>query len=369
MSNPFSIPRFLAKNPLGIIALFILLIYGISALLLGLSVGDVALHNETILVVFIVLFPFVVLGVFAWLVSCHHMKLYGPNDYQDDKNFLSTCPQFDPKTIGEKYSPESKRAIVEGLNDNTASIARSSKPIEHDDSDKSLKNREEKTAFDKTGVLQAEAYLAESLVFQELQNITNGRISRDVSFVSGCRGNYANLEMIDGVVEEHDTVIGVEVVFLRNADNCMNRIKRSIQRIISFSSINDTSLIKRKYEGVVAIVVSHRGIQCNKEVFNQIINELVINFKINCKMYVMSELLEKYGFQSPGGKRYYVNKTAQPTGEHEIHSEGCSYGPMPENRLDLGLHASCEGAMRMAKGYFDNIEACYYCCHDCRRRE
>jgi len=33
-------------------------------------------------------FPVVVLGVFSWLVSCHHKKLYAPSDYKNEEHFL-----------------------------------------------------------------------------------------------------------------------------------------------------------------------------------------------------------------------------------------------------------------------------------------
>ena len=41
-------PNWSARNPLGIIALFISLIYGMSALLLGTSVDSLAMFNQTL---------------------------------------------------------------------------------------------------------------------------------------------------------------------------------------------------------------------------------------------------------------------------------------------------------------------------------
>ncbi len=77
----------LARNPLGIIALFIVLIYGFASLVVGFS--DRLKDNERILLVwFLVSFPPVVLGTFAWLVSRHHTKLYAPSDYREDVSFL-----------------------------------------------------------------------------------------------------------------------------------------------------------------------------------------------------------------------------------------------------------------------------------------
>src|SRR5215207_7700051 len=72
--------RGLAQNPLGIIALFIVLVYGFASLVVGIGTNlDPASTN--LLVWFMVLFPVLVLVVFAWLVSRHHTKLYSPRDY------------------------------------------------------------------------------------------------------------------------------------------------------------------------------------------------------------------------------------------------------------------------------------------------
>jgi hypothetical protein len=78
----------MARGPLGIIALFISLIYAISALLLAASVTQLSQGNKTPLICFIVLFPFAVLIMFSWLVAGHHKKLYAPSDFRSDDSFL-----------------------------------------------------------------------------------------------------------------------------------------------------------------------------------------------------------------------------------------------------------------------------------------
>jgi hypothetical protein len=77
----------LARNPLGIIALFIVLIYGFAALTLGIN-SSLQSAERLPLVWFLVLFPVFVLFTFAWLVSKHHEKLYAPGDYKSDEGFL-----------------------------------------------------------------------------------------------------------------------------------------------------------------------------------------------------------------------------------------------------------------------------------------
>jgi hypothetical protein len=65
---------------------------------------------------------------------------------------------------------------------------------------------------------------------------------------------------------------------------------------------------------------------------------------------------------------YCVNKNAQPgTGDHEVHDLSSQKGCLPdsENRLNLGTHASCGGAVEAAKRYYDDVNGCYYCASEC----
>lgn len=89
----------LSRNPLGIIALFIVLVYGFACLLFGFSAGTLTPDERTPLIWFVVLFPVLVLILFGWLVSMHHKKLYSPRDYRDDKSFLQTVQQHPRKNI------------------------------------------------------------------------------------------------------------------------------------------------------------------------------------------------------------------------------------------------------------------------------
>ena len=76
----------LARNPLGIIALFIVLVYGFAALVTGLS-SSFKPDERLPLIYFMIGFPVLVLGVFGWLVSRHSNKLYAPSDFENEKIF------------------------------------------------------------------------------------------------------------------------------------------------------------------------------------------------------------------------------------------------------------------------------------------
>lgn len=76
------------KNPLGIIALFIVLVYGIAALVVG--AGGRGALDFTPLIYFLSFFPVIVFVGFYFLVARHHRKLYGPSDFKDEDNFIKS---------------------------------------------------------------------------------------------------------------------------------------------------------------------------------------------------------------------------------------------------------------------------------------
>lgn len=64
-------------------------------------------------------------------------------------------------------------------------------------------------------------------------------------------------------------------------------------------------------------------------------------------------------------KNYYVNKNAQSNGDHEVHKEGCSHLPKPENRIFLGAFNNCTDAVREAKKNYTKTNGCYFCSNPC----
>jgi phage-related protein len=61
-------------------------------------------------------------------------------------------------------------------------------------------------------------------------------------------------------------------------------------------------------------------------------------------------------------KKYYVNKNAQPTGEHEVHKSGCAWMPRLENCLYLGEFYDGKAAVAKAKTIYPNSDGCKHCC-------
>lgn len=77
----------LARNPLGIIALFIVLVYGFACLVTA-SAGGFSTAERIPLIYFLIGFPILVLVAFTWLVSNHSGKLFAPGDFKNEDNYV-----------------------------------------------------------------------------------------------------------------------------------------------------------------------------------------------------------------------------------------------------------------------------------------
>src|SRR5262245_39815866 len=88
----------LSKNPLGIIALFIVLVYGLASMVTAFS-GSLASSERLPLIYFLVLFPGVVLGVFGWFVSRYPRVLYGPSDFRNEAHYVTVATTVPPSGV------------------------------------------------------------------------------------------------------------------------------------------------------------------------------------------------------------------------------------------------------------------------------
>ncbi len=77
----------LARSPLGIVALFIVLAHGFASLVVAFT-SSFSSAERMPLIYFLVVFPHVVLGVFAWLVAKHSSKLFAPSDFKNEENYV-----------------------------------------------------------------------------------------------------------------------------------------------------------------------------------------------------------------------------------------------------------------------------------------
>jgi CheY-like chemotaxis protein len=149
----------LSKNPLGIIALFIVLVYGFAALVTAIGTALTAAERLP-LVYFLVLFPVLVLGVFAWLVSRHTGKLYSPSDFKDEQNFVAVVASLAAATVGradgtanpKQLDVASIAAVVREVSPQPASEATQSRNRILWVDDRPENNTYERQAFEAIGI-------------------------------------------------------------------------------------------------------------------------------------------------------------------------------------------------------------------------
>jgi cytochrome bd-type quinol oxidase subunit 2 len=79
--------RDLARNPLGVIALFIVLIYGMATIIV-VEGNKLTSFQRDVFVWFLSTYPVIVLLTFAWLVNRHSEKLYAPQDFKNQAHWV-----------------------------------------------------------------------------------------------------------------------------------------------------------------------------------------------------------------------------------------------------------------------------------------
>jgi hypothetical protein len=166
----------LTKNPLGIIGMFISLIYGIAAIVLTRSETLESAQRWPI-VWFVVFFPLVILVAFLVLVIWHHTKLYGPGDYKDEGNFV--------KISAELQKRKAEREVAEAINSETSTEI----PTEHKEignltspSPNTNKVQSPDPILEKN--IKMKYYMAEDLVIRQLEQELNVTIQRHMAFKS-----------------------------------------------------------------------------------------------------------------------------------------------------------------------------------------
>ena len=71
-------------------------------------------------------------------------------------------------------------------------------------------------------------------------------------------------------------------------------------------------------------------------------------------------------FNTNGMTKYFVNMTAQPNGDHEVHKEGCYWLSLALDTKELGLFTDCHAAVVKAMDYYpSSANGCGSCSKKC----
>lgn len=258
----------LSVNPLGIIALFIVLVYGISALVLGFSSSDLHPEERLPLIWFLVAFPPIVLLTFAWLVTNHHTKLYAPRDFPDPSHFLQALGP-----VQQRKKLESEVALIQGK-EFEFGTARMQTPINTP-----------------RNVLMARVILAEDLVMRELSSEYGVYIRRQMAMGKDMGRDIG----IDGMFVKKDEGFAIEVKVFRNA-----KTVRSI--VESLRGVRDhiNQLGWKRINFILAAVIDvteNQDVTHVKELIQESVDDLEAEIQIRYFLY--SELSAKYGASLP----------------------------------------------------------------------
>ncbi|MEQ8266783.1 MAG: hypothetical protein RH982_06285 [Parvibaculum sp.] len=320
MKEPGILASWMVRNPLGIIAAFISLIYGTSATLLGVAVNDITEKNQTVLVWFVVLFPCAVLIVFAWLVAKHHKKLYAPHDYRSDDGFLSAAENADRGTVGQRLRADIDASFIhieeEAVDGDRVIIGDEKQKADRPSGQRAQVHEETKsperfsiprqptTMSTAPNLQQAyashlqQAYFAESLAFEELQHEWEAPIRRNLVFRSRKTGR--RLE-IDGAIQAKDKTIIVEVKLLDTKLEHISRRLRDVRDQIRIYREEIPAMGGVDVEFLVVLVISG-----GEEKYGEVIDKLrphIAEFAgiANVETYRLQDLMTKYGLSAGPG--------------------------------------------------------------------
>ncbi|TFH85079.1 hypothetical protein EQG41_18890 [Billgrantia azerbaijanica] len=252
----------LSGSPLGIIALFIVLLYGIAGFVLSSSADFLTPEERTPLIWFLVIFPFLVLGVFAWLVSQHHTKLYAPKDFVSDETFLRAL------TPVEKEEKQREEIEKYGVSETSASV-----PSELTFSSPSFSR---KPLESRSGVFREYA-LAERLAIKKIREDRKIQILEDQELR---RGNQR--VQVDGLSVSENLLTAFEIQyfkgdsFKKNLRNRMSEIAYKAMRLAAFSKNSEVKLV------YVAVVdgLSDEGKGRIEELFSEFTSASIVPIEI-----------------------------------------------------------------------------------------
>jgi hypothetical protein len=176
----------LARNPLGIIALFIVLVYGIAGLVFSSAAQHLQPAERSPLIWFLVSFPVAVLFSFLWLVARHHTKLYAPEDFKSEESFFRAM------------SPSEQRERIK------EELREIEKEVEKTPNQAGLK------------AIPSRLFLAEDLVIREIEAEFDVKVQRNVSMT------YSGTEEIND--------FGLDATFKSGNVNYAVEVKYSIHK-------------------------------------------------------------------------------------------------------------------------------------------
>jgi hypothetical protein len=289
----------LARNPLGIIALFIVLAHAFASLILAFS-NRLQSGQQWPLIIFVVLFPIIVLSIFTHLVIKHHTKLYSPGDYRSDESFLkSVSPEQLKSKLKDDVSLSGDFVIGDKAVISLKTIEDESSRMEKtlpSTSEENAKNGNERKISQKA-MHNQEGFLAEDLALRKLEASFNQPVRRQ-SII------YTNKISIrfDGVITQNDLVTGIEVFFLRRGQFIpTEKIDKCI--IDTVTAENYLSSLGKRFSFIFVIILDDIDSEDASEnnikrfIMTRVTSLIRSITNVKVQVYNFKELKEEFGYQ------------------------------------------------------------------------
>lgn len=265
----------LTKNPLGIIALFISLIYGFACLVLSTSLKNLEGQAERLpLIWFIIIFPVFILIGFIFLVVNHHEKLYAPSDYKDEANFIKT---LDARNQTQRIKNEVD-AITKDIEETLAV----------EDKGKMTEISQRIEQVDKK-TIQNKYLIAEDLALRAFEQDKKLMVKRQSRIVSP--SNRA-LEF-DGIAFDNKNLYGVDVKFTVHRHLSKTLRDRIAHDLVYYSKAADDLKIGGDFKFVLIVVTeSDNHLSLERELKTLVDNS---DYKFDYVIYGFGELKKRFG--------------------------------------------------------------------------
>lgn len=271
----------LTRNPLGIIGLFISLIYGFACLVLSTSISNLSSKVERLpLIWFIIVFPIIILGAFIYLVVNHHEKLYAPSDFRDDNSFIEA---LSGRKIREKQAKE-----VELLE-----TAESENLLESNNESNATIEEKQVDSLSETSTNQIEEPLNKTEIAERLKNsekwaILDLELKYNTSFKTNQRvvSNGIHFEF-DAFSNTQSKVIVAEVKYWQS-NKAIKPLLHSIQEFMLRLDRIKKAFGKKPIEMVVVIVfdkIIDKNVDNIRTFISDLNNEVKFEIKDYTKLY------------------------------------------------------------------------------------
>jgi len=287
----------LARNPLGIIALFLLLVYGIAGLVFGLAAKNLSVLERQPLIWFLVVFPVLVLVLFAWLVARHHTKLYAPSDYRDTEGFFRALSATEQRARVDAEVEVLQAEVVEERErvEGTLSppprddVRREALDTTRDRSNTVVQPNQRQSTSSIVATarrdLRAAVVLAEDLAFRELETEFGAPTVRHVG-VSTPSGEYH----LDGMIRTVPK-IGVEVKYIRSPAHWQQAVDEGIAKAAQLRTISPNP-----WKLLLAIVLDRISPRQREIIGPQVSARIARSeMSIELRVYDFGELQRKFG--------------------------------------------------------------------------